>query len=75
VAASDYAQQAEWAGVGALVAASGYQWPADNPEGALIFFGASMAPQFVEPLKLGETQLLTEAISRIRALAESTAAA
>jgi hypothetical protein len=73
VASSHFAQQAEWAGVGVLVAASGYQWPADNPEGALIFFGAATAPQLVEPLKLGQTLPLREAVDRIRALVERTA--
>jgi hypothetical protein len=75
VASSHFAQQTEWAGVGALVTASGYQWPADSPEGALIFFGTSKTPQIVEPLNLRDTPHLREAIGRIRELAERSAVA
>ena len=41
----------EWDEISRLLSRRGYEWPADDPSGRFIFFGASKTPELDEPLR------------------------
>lgn len=67
--ATPFAQEVEWGEIGRLLSSRGYQWPADDPKGRLIFFGASKSPQLSEPLDFQGPTFLRTALKRVIALA------
>ena len=64
-----FAQDIEWSKISQLLSSHGYEWPADDPKGRLIFFGGSKSPQLSEPLDFEGPILLRAALKRVVTLA------
>jgi len=72
--ATAFTQETEWGEIVRLLSGRGYQLPADDPKGRLIFFGASQSPQFIERLNFRGPTFLRAVLKRARMLGLLSAA-